>query len=109
MVDLLLGGQGKEDFMRFKKTVTKVLVASDSPASIVTPRGITEDSFEIMSDNFKNQAFKDFAARYQVNYLWQNLHMQAHRGDCWVMRRETPGSQLLFGVCPKTRLECPSH
>ena len=56
MVELLLGGQGKQDFMRFKKAVTKGLVASDSTASIVAPRGITEDSF-----------------KYQVNYLRQNL------------------------------------
>ena len=34
MVELLLGGQGKQDFMRFKKTVTEGLVASDSTTSI---------------------------------------------------------------------------
>ena len=60
--------------MRFKKTVTKDLVASDSTTSIATPRGITEDSFQLMLDNFMNQALKDFAARHQVNYLRQNLH-----------------------------------
>ena len=38
MVELLLAGQDKEDFMRFKKTVTKGLVASDSTTSIATPR-----------------------------------------------------------------------
>ena len=73
MVELLLGGQGKKDFMRFKKTVTEGLVASDSTTSIATPRGITEDSFKLTLDKFKNQAFKDFAARHQVNYLRQNL------------------------------------
>ena len=73
MVELLLGGQGKKDFMRFKKTVTKGLVASDSTTSIATPRGITEDSFKLLLDKFKNQAFKDFAAQHQVNYLRQNL------------------------------------
>ena len=36
-------------------------------------RGIIEDSFKLTLDKFKNQAFKDFAARHQVNYLWQNL------------------------------------
>ena len=50
MVELLLGGQG-----------------------IAAPRGITEDSFKLTLDKFKNQAFKDFAARHQVNYLRQNL------------------------------------
>ena len=44
MVKLLLGGQGKKDFMRFKKVVTKGLVASDSTISIAASRGITEDS-----------------------------------------------------------------
>ena len=73
MAELLLGGQGKKDFMRFKKTVTKGLVASDSTTSIVTPRGITEYSFKLTLDKFKNKAFKDFVARHQVNYLWQNL------------------------------------
>ena len=38
MVELLLGGQGKKDFMRFKKTVTKGVVASDSTTSIAAPR-----------------------------------------------------------------------
>ena len=60
--------------MKFKKTVTKGLVASDSTTSIAAPRGITEDSFKLMLDKFKNQALKDFAARHQVNYLQQNLH-----------------------------------
>ena len=46
--------------MRFKKTATKGLVASDSTTSIATPRGITEDSFKLMLDKFKNQVFKDF-------------------------------------------------
>ena len=40
--------------MRFKKTATKGLEASDSTASIATPRGITEDSFKMMLDKFKN-------------------------------------------------------
>ena len=48
MVELLLGGQGKKDFMRFKKAVTKGLVASDSTTSIAAPRGITEYSFKLM-------------------------------------------------------------
>ena len=43
MLKLLLGGQDKKDFVRFKKTVTKGLVASDGTDSIVTPREITED------------------------------------------------------------------
>ena len=59
--------------MRFKKTVTKGLVASDSTTSIATLRGITEDSFKLTLDKFKNQAFKVFAARHQVNHQWQNL------------------------------------
>ena len=63
--ELLLGGQGKKDLMRFKKTVTKGLVASDSSiSSIVTPRGVTEDSFKLILDKLKNQPFKDFAARH---------------------------------------------
>ena len=74
MVELLLGGQCKKDFMRFKKTVTKGLIAFDSTTSIATPRGIIEDSFKMMLDKFKNQAFKDFTARHQVNFLRENLH-----------------------------------
>ena len=75
MVELLLGGQGKKDVMRFKKIVTKGLVASYSTASIVIPRGIMEDSFQmILVDKFKNQTFKNFAARQQANYLQKNLH-----------------------------------
>ena len=73
VVELLLGGQGRKDFMRIKKTVTEGLVASDSTTSVATPRGITEESFKMTLENFKNQAFKDFAARHQVNYLRQNL------------------------------------
>ena len=59
--------------MRFKKVVTKCLVASGSTTSIAVPRGITKDSFKLTLDKFKNQVFKDFAARHQVNYLRQNL------------------------------------
>ena len=36
MVELLLGGQGKKYFMRFKETMTEGLVASDSTVSIAT-------------------------------------------------------------------------
>ena len=68
MVELLLGGQGEKDFMKFKKTVTKGLVASDSTNSIAETRGITEDSFKLTLDKFK-----DFAAKHQVNHLPQNL------------------------------------
>ena len=92
MVELLLGGQGKKNFMRFKKAVTKSLVASDSTTSIATPRGITEDSFKLTLDKFKKQAFKDFAARHQVNYLQQNLH-KPMGGDCQGVCREAPGDQ----------------
>ena len=56
--------------MRFKKVVTKGLVGFDSTTNIATPRGITEDSFKLMLNKFKNQAFKEFAARHQVNYVW---------------------------------------
>ena len=66
---VLIRGQGKKDFMRFKKTVTEDLVASDSTASIVVPKGIIEDSFKMILDKFKYKAFKDFAARHRVNYL----------------------------------------
>ena len=45
----------------------------NSTTSIAAPRGITEDSFKLTLDKFKNQAFKDFAAKHQVNYLQQNL------------------------------------
>ena len=48
MVELLLEGQCKKDFMRFKKTVTKCLVASDSIVSIAAPKGIIEDTFMLM-------------------------------------------------------------
>ena len=61
MVELLLRSQGKTDFMRFKKAVTKGLVASDSTAGIATPRRITDDSQKKTLAKFKNQAFKNFA------------------------------------------------
>ena len=73
MVEILLGSWGKKDFMRFKKTVTEGLVDSFSTTSIPTSRGITEDSFKLTLDKFKNQASKDLVARHQVNYLRQNL------------------------------------
>ena len=60
--------------MIFKKTVTEGLEASDNTTSFTTPRGTIEDSFKMMLDKFKNQAFKDFVDRYQVNYLWLNIH-----------------------------------
>ena len=53
--------------------MTEGLVALDSTTSIAAPRVITEDSFKLKLDKFKNQAFKDFAARHQINYLQQNL------------------------------------
>ena len=67
MAELLLGGQGKKDFIRFNKTTTKSSVASDIAASIAAPRGITQGSFKMILDKFKNQALKDFAVRHQVN------------------------------------------
>ena len=70
MVELLLGREGKKDFVRFKKTVIKELVDSDGTTSITTPRVIAEDSFKFILDKFMNQTFKDFAASYQVNHLW---------------------------------------
>ena len=71
MVELLLGGQGKKDFMRLKKTMVKGQVLSAT--GIVAPRGVTEESLKMTLDKFKGLAFKDFAARHQVNYLRQNL------------------------------------
>ena len=38
--------------MRLKKTVTKGLVASESAASIATPRGTIEDSFKLTLNKF---------------------------------------------------------
>ena len=73
MEELLLWGQGKKDFMRFKKTLTKGLIASDSTANVTNPRWIIENSFKLMLEKLKNQAFKNFAAWHQVNYLQQNL------------------------------------
>ena len=84
MVELLFGGQGKKEFMRLKKTVTNCFEASDNTASIATPRGLTEDSSTMILDKFKNQAFKDFVAMHEVNFLWQNLHKTARvtTGGC---------------------------
>ena len=73
IVELLLGGQGKKDFIQSKKTVTKSLVASDRIVTIASLRGIAEDSSKMTLNKFKNQAFKEFVAMHQVNYLWQNL------------------------------------
>ena len=58
--------------------MTKGLVASGSTASILTQRGIKENSFKVTLIKIKNQAFKDFVARHQANYLWQNLHKQVY-------------------------------
>ena len=68
MVEILLGVQGKKDFIRFNKTTTKSSVASDITASIAASRGITQGSFKMTLDKFKNQSLKDFAIRHQVNY-----------------------------------------
>ena len=57
--------------MMFKKTVTEGMVVSDT--GISTPRGVTEEALKMTLDQFKGLAFKDFAARHQVNYLRQNL------------------------------------
>ena len=54
MVELLLAGQGKKNFMRFKKAMMEGLVASNSIVSIISPGGITEDFFQLTLDNFKN-------------------------------------------------------
>ena len=43
MVEILLGGQGKKDFIRFKKTVTKSLITSDSTSNLAPLRGNIED------------------------------------------------------------------
>ena len=61
--------------MRFKKNMAEGLVTYDSTTSIAASRGITEYSFKLMLDKFKNNAFKNFTARHQGNYLQQNLHM----------------------------------
>ena len=59
--------------MRIKKTVTKgLMLVSDSSTSIAARREVAEDSFKMFLDKFKNQTFKDFIARHQVNYLWKN-------------------------------------
>ena len=57
MLELLLGGQGKKDFMRFKKTMTEGLVVSDT--GIAATRGVTEDSLKMTLEQFKGLAFND--------------------------------------------------
>ena len=63
MVEVSLGGEGKKDFMRYKKTVTKVLVASDSIVSIAAPRGIAEDSLKMILDKFKKTGFQGLCSQ----------------------------------------------
>ena len=67
----LRGGQGNDDFMRLKKTITEGLVISGT--GIAAPRGDTKDFLKMTLDQLKGLAFKDFAARHQVNYLRQIL------------------------------------
>ena len=55
--------------MRFWETVNKGLVDLDSNTDIVAPIDITEDFIKMTLDQFKNQVFKNFAARHQVNHL----------------------------------------
>ena len=93
-------------FSGFESPTTSAFDCRDD-VGIAAPRGITEDSFKLMLEKFKNQAFKEFAARYQVNYLWQNLRKPVG-GDYQGVRREAPGDQQLFGVFPGTGLKCPS-
>ena len=62
IVELLLGGHGKKDFIQSKETVTKSLVASDRIVTIASLRGIAEDSSKMTLNKFKNQAFKEFVA-----------------------------------------------
>ena len=66
-------GNSKKDLTIFKKTVTKGLVTSDVTTGIATLGGITEYSFEITLDKFKNYVFMDFANKDQLNNLQQNL------------------------------------
>ena len=54
--------------MRFWETVNKGLVDLDSNTDIVAPIDITEDFIKMTLDQFKNQVFKNFAARHQVNH-----------------------------------------
>ena len=68
MVGLLLGGQGKKDFMRFKNTVTEGFVTSDITVSIAASKRDHRRFFKIALSKFKKQLFKDFVARHQVNY-----------------------------------------
>ena len=93
MIELLYRGQGKKDFMRFKKTVTKALVASDSITSIATSWRISWDSFKSMLDKFNIEVFKDCGTRHQLNYLYQNLHKPGGGGDRQGVCREAPGDQ----------------
>ena len=46
MAEPLLEDQGKDEFIRFKNTMIKGLVASVGTDSVATPREITEDSLK---------------------------------------------------------------
>ena len=82
---------------KVKKTVTEGLVASDSTTSIAAPRGITEDSFKLTLDKFKNQAFKRSSIQGLCCQTSSKLSTaestQARGGDCQGVCREAPGDQ----------------
>ena len=69
MMELPLGDQVRKALVRFVKTMIKGFVASGSTISIVIQKEITENHFKITLDKFKNQDFKAFVDRHQVNYI----------------------------------------
>ena len=60
----------------------------------------SEDPCKLTLDKFKDQAFKNFAAKRQVNYPWQNLHkhMQVNTRTC-----EGRGSSKVVSICNISR------
>ena len=69
ITELLLTGQAKRNFLQFKKEI----MSKDPETGLEFDRGVTEETFKETLEKFRDFSFKKGAARYQVQYLRQNL------------------------------------
>ena len=69
ITELLLTGQAKRNFLQFKKEI----MSKDPETGLEFDRGVTDETFKETLEKFRDFSFKKGAARYQVQYLRQNL------------------------------------
>ena len=73
IIELLLSGQAKRNFIQFKTEICDTEVITED-TTLATKRGITDDTFKEVLEKFRDYAFKKFAAQYQVSYLHSSLY-----------------------------------